>query len=75
LALSIEAFRSEVQNGPRCTFGKLLERLDPKDRAVLEAALQDPDVKHTRIAEVLAGAGHKMKSHTVSRHRKGECAC
>jgi hypothetical protein len=75
MALSLDEFRAESKRGPRCTFGRLLERLDKNERAVLEAAMADPDVQHKRIADVLKAAGHKMEAHTVSRHRNCECQC
>lgn len=76
MALSVDAFITASQ--PRralCTVAKILDGLDPKDRAVLQGALDDPGVTHAAIERVLIGEGYKLGQSTVARHRRHGCAC
>jgi len=76
MALSLDAF-AEASRPKRmqCSVAKIGGALEAKDAAVLAEALANPDVTNTAVASVLTAAGHKIAPCTVSRHRKGECAC
>jgi hypothetical protein len=62
------------ERGP-CRVGRALEDLEAERRAKLAAALARPDITTTAISRVLASWGHEVSFATISRHRKGECAC
>lgn len=75
LAAALTA-QSTRTRGPRCSLGVLITTLDDTDRKALIAAL-DPNsgVEGSVIASALSLEGHKIKGHTVRRHRNGECGC
>lgn len=75
MGLSPEAFVSKTRRGPRCSFGLIVDTLTPDDLAVLAAAMADPMVTASRIADVLNDEGHDVSSFTVNRHRRGGCRC
>ena len=64
-----------ARRGGTCTVAKILARLDDTDRAWLTAVLADPDEHSSTIGRTLTTAGHKIAGTTVSRHRRGDCAC
>lgn len=73
MGLSLEAFVAESKpKREQCGVRKVLDRLDAKDRGVLEAALADESVTHVAIERVLKAEGHVVQ---VGRHRNGGCAC
>ena len=61
--------------GATCSTGKLLAEADPKTRADLQAALNDPNVSNAHLARALSLLGHKVTDGTIRRHRVGECRC
>ena len=73
LASAITAHDNRLR-GPRCSFGKVLDKLDESDRKALMQALNS-DVAGSVIAAALQAEGHKIKGHTVRRHRNRECSC
>lgn len=75
MALSLDDFVARKHKGPRCTVTVILAALDAKDRDVLTAALTDPDVQSSQIAQVLTDNGHKIGEGTVAKHRRKGCAC
>lgn len=76
MTLDLEAMRQKSKPArPRCTFGIVAEQLDADDLAVVDAAMSDPGITGTAIAEVLRGEGHDITATTVQRHRRGECSC
>ena len=73
LAAALTAHDNRIR-GPRCSFGKVLDKLDESDRAALMQALGS-DVSGSVIAAALRAEGHHMKGHTVQRHRNQDCGC
>lgn len=74
--LSMDAFLAASK--PRravCHIVKVLDALDPKKRAVLEAALANDDVTHAGIEKVLTDNGFQVRQGSIARHRRGSCAC
>jgi hypothetical protein len=69
----------EAANGPPnrmvCSVSVVLDQLDADRQASLRAALAEQRFQHTSIVRVLASWGHKVTSHTIARHRRGECRC
>lgn len=61
--------------GPVCSLGILLKQLDKKTVDTLNAALTNPHAPSTKISQALTDLGHRITSHTVQRHRRGECRC
>lgn len=64
-----------ARRGSTCTVAKILDTLDDTDRVWLTDALADPDELSSEIGRTLTRAGHKIAGTTVSRHRRGDCAC
>ena len=62
--------------GYTCRVRTIMQQLDAKDKAILEAAIQDV---HTWPAKTLSNALSarelKMTDQTITRHRKGLCSC
>ena len=72
LADSLEANKSTLK-GPMCSVCHLTTRLDPKERAVLESAFNDDVYTSAAITRALKAEGHEVSTHSVARHRRGEC--
>jgi hypothetical protein len=75
LARDLEALNGEQsqQRGPACTVGVTLSRLagtDPPAAQALQKALEDPQIRSTRIAAVLSDHGQQVQAATVARHRR-----
>lgn len=78
MPLSVDAFRKATearQPGPRCAVAVLLQKLIPKDRTALNAALDDNSITGIAIAEVLTADGHRIGASSITRHRGRGCAC
>jgi hypothetical protein len=67
----------EVQRGPRCGLGVLLEESAPEARKVLQDVLDDRKNTHTAIARALRKrlGDEAPGQFTVSNHRRGQCLC
>ena len=63
------------RKGTLCTAGLVFDALDPSYRAEVEAALADPSVYTTTIAELLREDGHDLSAQNLHRHRRRRCAC
>jgi hypothetical protein len=50
-------------------------KLEPDDRADLDACMADLSITSAAIARGLNSVGVEIQQQTVSRHRKGECRC
>lgn len=61
--------------GPACSVAATLKALPPDEAEALRAALADKRWRATQLARVLASEGVHISSHTLSRHRRGECKC
>lgn len=66
-----QAGRKAVQ----CRIKSVLDTMDGKDRADLEAALSDPSIQHVTISNVLRNRGFDLGKHSVPTHRRGLCGC
>jgi hypothetical protein len=66
-----ELLRTKTAN--KCSVCTLLEVLDPKEAAALQAVLNDPTVPKAAVARVLNANGHDVKSGTLTRHTRQEC--
>ena len=75
LADALAALPPRLPNGPRCTVGAILDKLDDDDRAALTAALDDDEVQGSGLARLLSSRGHKVNGNTIQRHRRGDCSC
>jgi len=64
---------------PLCSMNTILGSLNDDEREALQAALDNPLIRHTDLATVLTNKGFKVSAVTVSRHRnRGEsngCRC
>ena len=78
-----QALAAQVQpKGPECAVGALLRTLPPDDIATLETVLAASQLEwpHTRISRALGDPSMgdhavKVPAYTISRHRRGDCAC
>ena len=70
-ALKIETTR---RPGPRCTLCMTITKLPPADVASLQDAMDDKGVTSSAISRALVSEGYDIRSETVRRHRKNECA-
>lgn len=58
-----------------CRVKMVLDAMDGKDRADLEAALSDSNLQHVTISNVLRARGHDLGKHSVATHRREQCGC
>ena len=75
-----EVLASTEKAGGVCTIALVLNGLTPKDRAEIEAVLDDPKYQHSAIARALTKRfDQKIIDSTVSRHRRRHtasgCSC
>jgi hypothetical protein len=70
----LEEIESEQPNRI-CKFGRIIEQLEPDDRAGLEAAIARPDITRISIVNVLARRGFIVDRDTATRHLNGKCVC
>ena len=63
------------KKGGTCTVRILLDQLDEAYRVDVQAAMDDPTIWSTTLADVLAQDGYQIASETLNRHRRGRCAC
>ena len=67
--------QSRPQIGATCYTGRLLAESDPKTRADIQAALDDPGLSNAHLARAFALMGHRINDGAIRRHRVGECRC
>ena len=60
---------------PRCAMAKLFTQLSKDDRAALDEALADVNIRHSSIEAALRESGFPVARDSVSRHRRGVCRC
>lgn len=61
--------------GPECTTYLALQQMDAADREVLEELMYDLTIRHTALAAGFKSLGYPIHADSISRHRRGECAC
>jgi hypothetical protein len=71
----LQKMQSFKTRGAKCTAGLVSRILQGKDRAAFFEALKDETIDANTISVWLDRKGHKVRRHTVARHRRGECAC
>jgi|APGre2960657373_1045057.scaffolds.fasta_scaffold155669_2 hypothetical protein len=71
----LQKMQSFKPRGAKCTAGLVSRILGGKDREALIEALGDQTIDANTISVWLDRKGHKVRRHTVARHRRGECAC
>ncbi len=70
-ALNADAARRRRE----CLIAKLSRPLSAEDQATLAAALGNPGVSSRAISRALGLMGVSVSSHTVDKHRRGDCGC
>jgi hypothetical protein len=76
MASSYAEARTKVaprRKGPQCSMCALLERLEPADKAAVEADMDNPLVQNTMIRRALVASGHPIGQHVLDRHVRGDC--
>ena len=66
---------TNIKKGPPCSVSLLLEDLNDEDRAAVIEAMADAKIPSTAIDRALLKEGYRVGSHSLQRHRRGECAC
>lgn len=75
LATALAAAKADVV-GPDCGVKLLADTLTRSERDALRVAFADSTIKHAALAGALKAAGKRpITATTISRHRRGECAC
>jgi len=76
MGLIDEFLEEQDSRKPRqCLIYMAMERMEKDDRADLEAALDNPGIQHITITNVLRKNGYDIGKHSVSMHRRRQCAC
>jgi hypothetical protein len=65
--------RNDNRRGPSCDVCAVLATADPPDAEALRAALTNPQMRYTVIAEALAATDTPLSSSSLSRHARGRC--
>lgn len=65
--------RNDNRRGPSCDVCAVLATAKPEDADALRAALSDPQMRYTVIAEALAGTDTPLSGGSLSRHARGRC--
>lgn len=72
----LTALTSGRKVGDGCSFGLLLDSLEPDQRNAIQQALDDPSVGANTISNVLRDRDIGIVHHdTIKNHRKGTCRC
>jgi hypothetical protein len=58
-----------------CAVRTLREKLDKKDQAILDAALENPEFTSGGLARELSSRGLRIADVSIIRHRKKGCSC
>jgi hypothetical protein len=58
-----------------CQVKKVSEGLDPKDAAILLAAVANPEWKYLALEMALRDKGITLGQTGIKRHRLGTCSC
>ncbi len=56
-----------------CAVCDLLTKLPPKETQALKVRLDNPNISHMSIANVLKDNNYPVSDSTVGRHRRGRC--
>lgn len=59
----------------KCTVRTILESVAPTDAEDIRTALGMSNITSTTLTDILKRRGFKLSSHTVQRHRRGDCSC
>jgi len=75
--VSLADLLSDIRRTPgtSCWVAILLPELQPEDRQTFLAAIDDPTIPATKLAEALQVLGHDIGAHSLQRHRRGLCRC
>ena len=73
LAAALQAHKAAPKPGPRCSVCVVIEALDAKDRAALDAAIADPSFTSVVISAALRAEGYDIAPQPLQRHRRGDC--
>lgn len=72
----LDDIRAEKRKtGVLCRVSSVLQQMDKKDAADLQAAIDDPMITAAAIERVLRRKEITMPQGTITRHRRGECSC
>ena len=67
------------KRGGRCTVDRLLDALPDKERAELEALIDDPTVEASRLCRAIEAEYDNqfgiVKQWSLGRHRRRDCRC
>ena len=70
-----EFVAASTRGGSICRIETVRTSLEPDKLASLDAALAKPEITGAAIRRVLGRWGYEVAASTVTRHRRGDCAC
>lgn len=77
--LSDDIEQERLCKGPKCSVHRLLEEEIPEgDREEVRGVIENPDVQITALRRALMkriGDAKTPQPSSISRHRRGDCAC
>ena len=56
-----------------CSVCELLKQLSPNEKQALQLRMDNKNITHTAISNVLKNNGHNISDSTMGRHRRGRC--
>lgn len=72
----IAAALADQRKGPDCRSGQWVLSLSKADRAEVEEAFAASEIQHAALARAIKARWAEAPSaESLTRHRKGECAC
>jgi hypothetical protein len=57
-----------------CTVCTLLKELQAKESQALQLRLDNKNISHMSISQVLKSNGYSISDSTIGRHRRGRCS-
>lgn len=75
MSLAKALLASQLDQGPKCSFGVYLSGLPEAERAEWEEVLANKAIKHTTIERYVKENAVPVAKDAVARHRNGDCKC
>jgi hypothetical protein len=75
LLQEIKSIQSSKKIGATCSVSKFMETMSQEEVSAVTTAFLDQSIDSMTIEVWLNRRGYPLRRHTISRHRRGECAC
>ena len=73
MTVDLSEFATPIKT--KCKLDRIIDDLDPEQRAKVAAALVEPSIAPAGIVRALSGWGISVSENVVKRHRAGLCCC